>query len=79
MSSVSIRDLTVAFGSTRVLNGLSLEVQPGELIVLLGPSGCGKSTLARMILALDKSTAGEIRFIGETLTGKDEASLKPAG
>ena len=53
-------------------------MRPGQSTALVGRSGCGKSTLARMILALDKSTAGEIRFIGETLTGKDEAALRPA-
>ncbi len=53
-------------------------MKQGQSTALVGRSGCGKSTLARMILALDKPTGGAIRFMGETLTGKDEAQLKPA-
>ncbi|TIV68811.1 MAG: ATP-binding cassette domain-containing protein, partial [Mesorhizobium sp.] len=52
--------------------------EPAQSVALVGRSGCGKSTLARMILALDKPTAGAIRFRGETITGKAEAELKPA-
>ena len=62
----------------RAVDGVSFSMQPGQSTALVGRSGCGKSTLARMILALDRPTGGEIRFIGEALTGKDEAALKPA-
>ena len=62
----------------RAVDNVSFSMRPGQSTALVGRSGCGKSTLARIILALDKSTAGEIRFTGETLTGKDEAALKPA-
>src|SRR5262245_33700807 len=72
---------TTFFGKpepVRAVDNVSFAMKPGQSTALVGRSGCGKSTLARMILALDKSTAGEIRFMGETLTGKDEAALKPA-
>ena len=62
----------------RAVDGVSFSMKPGQSVALVGRSGCGKSTLARMILALDRPTSGEIRFLGETLTGKDEAELKPA-
>ncbi|MGH6921411.1 MAG: ATP-binding cassette domain-containing protein, partial [Geminicoccaceae bacterium] len=45
MSAVSVRDVTVAFERVRVFDGLSIDVEQGELQVLLGPSGCGKATL----------------------------------
>lgn len=62
----------------RAVNDVSLSLAPGQSVALVGRSGCGKSTLARMILALDKSTSGTIRFRGETITGRSEAELKPA-
>ncbi|APH72589.1 ABC transporter ATP-binding protein [Aquibium oceanicum] len=62
----------------RAVDGVSFSMKPGQSVALVGRSGCGKSTLARMILALDRPTAGEIRFLGETLTGRGEAELKPA-
>lgn len=62
----------------RAVDDVSLSLAPGQSVALVGRSGCGKSTLARMILALDKSTSGTIRFGGETITGRSEAELKPA-
>jgi peptide/nickel transport system ATP-binding protein len=62
----------------RAVDDVSFSMQAGQSVALVGRSGCGKSTLARMILALDKPTTGEIRFRGETITGKSEAELKPA-
>jgi peptide/nickel transport system ATP-binding protein len=62
----------------RAVDDVSFSISPGQSTALVGRSGCGKSTLARMILALDRPTGGSIRFMGEMLTGKDEAALKPA-
>jgi peptide/nickel transport system ATP-binding protein len=64
--------------ATRAVDDVSFSMAPGQSVALVGRSGCGKSTLARMILALDKPTAGTIRFRSETITGKSEARLKPA-
>ena len=61
----------------RAVDGVSFSMKPGQSIALVGRSGCGKSTLARMILALDHPTSGDIRFMGESLVGKDEAKLRP--
>ncbi|QDZ02903.1 ABC transporter ATP-binding protein [Nitratireductor mangrovi] len=62
----------------RAVDGVSFSMKPGQSVALVGRSGCGKSTLARMILALDRPTAGEIGFLGETLTARSEEELKPA-
>ncbi|MHA5054981.1 ABC transporter ATP-binding protein [Streptomyces sp. SD15] len=49
----------------RVVERLSLDIRPGEFLVLLGPSGCGKSTVLRMIAGLEDVTEGEVRLDGE--------------
>jgi peptide/nickel transport system ATP-binding protein len=61
----------------RAVDHVSFSMKPGQSVALVGRSGCGKSTLARMILALDRPTGGDIRFLGESLTSKSEDQLKP--
>ena len=59
-------------GSARAheaLTGISLEIYPGEFVVLLGPSGCGKSTLLCLIAGLEQPTSGAISAHGEPVTG----------
>ncbi len=60
------------------VDDVSFSIAPGQSVALVGRSGCGKSTLARMVLALDRPTGGEIRFRGEAITEKSEAGLKAA-
>src|SRR5438477_8116905 len=60
MASVAIRDVHKAFGATRVIQGINVDIRDGEFVVLVGPSGCGKSTLLRMIAELENITSGEI-------------------
>ena len=59
MAIISIRDLVVEYGGRRVLDGLSLDIEPGETMVLLGGSGSGKSTLMRHIIALERPQVGQ--------------------
>ncbi|MDH3580142.1 MAG: ABC transporter ATP-binding protein [Hyphomicrobiales bacterium] len=60
MASVTIRDIEKSFGSVGVLNGISIDIEDGEFIVLVGPSGCGKSTLLRIIAGLETQNSGSI-------------------
>jgi len=60
MSRISLTGLRKAYGSTLVLEDLDLEIEHGELLVLLGPSGCGKTTTLRMIAGFIDPTAGRI-------------------
>jgi multiple sugar transport system ATP-binding protein len=60
MASVVIRDVEKAFGSTKVIHGINIDIEDGEFVVLVGPSGCGKSTLLRMVAGLEEITGGTI-------------------
>jgi ABC-2 type transport system ATP-binding protein len=59
-----VRGLVKEFGSVRALDGLDLEVRPGEVHGFLGPNGAGKSTTIRILLGLLRATAGEVRLLG---------------
>jgi ABC-type sugar transport system ATPase subunit len=60
MAHLIINNLEKSFGSTRVINNISFNVQEGEFCILLGPSGCGKTTVLRMIAGLEQQDSGEI-------------------
>jgi len=59
-ASVEFRDAVKAFGDHRVLNGINLTINPGEVVAILGPSGSGKSTLIRLINQLESLSGGDI-------------------
>jgi len=65
---VRIQDLHKSFGSLEVLKGVDLEVNKGQVVVILGPSGSGKSTMLRCINRLEVSTSGKIWFEDEEIT-----------
>ena len=65
---LQVTGLSVAFDGVEVLAGIDLEVDEGEIVVLLGPSGCGKSTLLRTIAGLETPTAGRVAWAGLDLT-----------
>ncbi len=67
-SSIRIGDLGIRFGDHDVIRGLSLDIEPGEFLVLLGPSGCGKSTLLNAIAGLIDVHAGSISISGRDVT-----------
>ena len=64
---IKIKDLKKNFGDLEVLKGVDLEVQKGEVLVVIGPSGSGKSTLLRCINRLEEPTGGEIWFEGRKI------------
>jgi phospholipid/cholesterol/gamma-HCH transport system ATP-binding protein len=75
MSIISIRDLVVEYGGRRVLDGLSLDIEPGETMVLLGGSGSGKSTLLRHMIGLERPRSGSIFVKGVDITRCSQAEL----
>ena len=62
---VEMRDLTMQWGSRRVLDAVNLEMQPGERLAVVGPSGAGKSTVLRLLAGLQMPTGGELRLFGK--------------
>jgi multiple sugar transport system ATP-binding protein len=71
MASVSIRNVSLNFGSVAVLQELSLDIEKGEFLVLLGPSGCGKSTLLNCIAGLLDVSSGQIHINGRNVTWEE--------
>ena len=61
---IEVHGLVKTFGRTRALDGLDLELEPGEVHGFLGPNGSGKSTTIRVLLGLLRPTAGEVRLLG---------------
>ena len=76
MSTISVRDLVVEYDGRRVLDGLNLDIEPGQVTVLLGGSGSGKSTLLRQILGLERPKSGSISIKGRDITRCSPADLK---
>ena len=66
-AALTLQDLTKHFGAHAVVRDVTLEVEPGELIVLLGPSGCGKTTTLRLIAGFVAPPAGDISLDGRSI------------
>jgi putative spermidine/putrescine transport system ATP-binding protein len=67
-TAVSLVGLRRTYGSLNALDGLSLDIEPGEMVVLLGPSGCGKTTALRILAGLDRADEGTVQVGGEDIT-----------
>jgi sulfonate transport system ATP-binding protein len=73
----AVHALTRAFGERSVLDGVDLEIAPGEFVALLGRSGSGKSTLLRVLAGLDKGAGGEVSVDGPVAVAFQEPRLVP--
>ena len=66
---LAVREIDAAYGKVRILNGVSLEVEPGEIVSIIGPNGAGKSTVLKAVMGILKPTRGGVVFDGEEITG----------
>lgn len=76
MNVLSVKNLVKSYGELEVLKGIDLEVQKGEVVVILGPSGCGKSTFLRCINGLEPLNSGQISLDGELINEKNLVAIR---
>ncbi len=65
---LSVENVVSGYGKTTVVRDVSIDVEPGEIVVIIGPNGCGKSTLMKTIFGLIKPGSGKIELNGEDIT-----------
>jgi phospholipid/cholesterol/gamma-HCH transport system ATP-binding protein len=71
---ITVRDLTMAYGSFVLMHDLNFTVKRGDVFVIMGASGCGKSTLLRHLIGLNEPAKGEILYGTESFTRADPAT-----
>jgi branched-chain amino acid transport system ATP-binding protein len=76
---LEVRDLSVHYGRVQALDGVSIEVDAGEIVALVGANGAGKSTLVNAICGVVPRSAGQIRFDGRRLDGRRSVDIVRAG
>ena len=76
---LTLQDVHAAYGLSRVLFGISLEVNEGECVCLLGRNGVGKTTTMRSVMGLTPPTAGHVRFKSRDITGWPPYRIARAG
>ncbi|HBZ9029195.1 TPA: amino acid ABC transporter ATP-binding protein, partial [Raoultella ornithinolytica] len=75
-ASIEFRQAAKRYGDHQVLNGINLQVEPGEVVAILGPSGSGKSTLIRLINQLESLSGGEILIDGKPTRYLTDSALR---
>ena len=76
---LEVHDLVAGYGDHEILRGLSLRVEPGEIVAVIGPNGAGKSTLLKAIVGLLPARRGGVRFRDRDLAGVGAAEIIAQG
>ncbi|MFL5255366.1 MAG: ABC transporter ATP-binding protein [Rhodopila sp.] len=74
---IEVNDLVIRYGEVVAVNGISFNINAGELVTLLGPSGCGKTSTLRAIAGLEDPSSGVIRLGGQTMYSSTERRNVP--
>jgi len=69
VSLLAASDIYGGYGGVDILNGVSLRVEPGEIVTIVGPNGAGKSTFIKALAGLVTIRSGDVRFAGKDITG----------
>ncbi len=72
---IKVRDLKAGYGETVILEEITFDIHPGEILVVVGGSGCGKSTLLRHLVGLQPPLSGSISYWGRDITRMEEDEL----
>ena len=76
---LEISDLSAGFGTKTVISGVSLRLEPGQILALLGHNGAGKTTTLKAVMGLLPARSGTIRFDGNAIGGMSVAARVAAG
>ena len=76
---LEVKDIGKSYGAIKAVDGVSLSVEPGEMVGVIGPNGSGKTTLFNSILGQIKPTTGHVKFCGEDITGMSPLQLSRRG
>lgn len=79
MALLEIKNLGIAFGGLKAVDGLNLSIEKGSLYGLIGPNGAGKTTVFNMLTGVYKPTEGQILLDGEDITGKKPIEINKKG
>jgi branched-chain amino acid transport system ATP-binding protein len=79
MSLLEVKDVAKYFGGVKAVDGISFEVQPGEVFTIVGPNGAGKSTVFNLISCFYELTKGSIKFEGKEISGFKPEQIAPLG
>ena len=79
MALLELEQLQKHFGGLTAVNGVTAQVDDGEILAIVGPNGAGKSTLLKLIVGLEMPTKGTIKFAGETITNRPAHQVRRMG
>ena len=79
MTLLSVRDLSISFGGVKAVDGITFDVEPGEVFTIVGPNGAGKSTIFNLISRFYDPSGGSIHFDGRDITNLKPDEIAPLG
>jgi branched-chain amino acid transport system ATP-binding protein len=78
-AALAVRDLSLSIGGARILDGVDLDVAPGELLGIIGPNGAGKTTFLNLLSGIARPTAGTVRLGDRDVTARSATERARAG